>query len=1268
MDKQTSYQKISFTFENPFDRDRFVDFVRELLNRIEFEAFTYKGSYIPKLYQEYISMLERIGKYTDGRNKIDILVVNLKKGSSIERARTMQRNFIAWYLNGSRGDELKDAALVAFVSPDKDDWRFSLVKMDYRIEETNTGRTKVKEVSTPARRWSFLVGKNEKSHTAQSRLAPLLQNDFHNPTLEELEEAFNIEKVTDEFFEKYRDLFLRTKEALDNIVRESKAVRKDFEEKGVDTSDFSKKLLGQIVFLYFLQKKGWFGVDRDADWGTGPKDFLRQLFIGKYRSYPNFFNNILEPLFYEALARQRDDDFYSKFECKIPFLNGGLFDALNGYDWIHTDILLPNDLFSNQKKTPEGDVGDGIFDVFDRYNFTVREDQPLEREVAVDPEMLGKIFENLLEVKDRKSKGTYYTPREIVNYMCEQSLLNYLDRRMDGAVTREQILKLIKEGEEAAGREKVVDEAGEETRTYHHDPSFENVKKHAPELDQALREIKVCDPAIGSGAFPVGMMTLIVKTREVLSNYIRATKPTTYDLKRHCIQNCLYGVDIDPGAVEIAKLRLWLSLVVDEEDIKKIKPLPNLDYKIMQGNSLLEEYQGIRLFDEDVISEDKNSANERKVQLIERRRLLQIEVNTLTSENKFKGTKRLLIEQEFGEIKKKLESLSDKSNRVKESESLFGEHNRTRVMADELRRLYKDFMESYTKEGKEKLREKIGELEWALIEATLKEHDEASALHDIQKFKKAKVRPYFLWKLHFPEVFRDGGRFDVVIANPPWVRDEKIKDQKPGLSHSYETYTGGADLYVFFYERAVQLLRMGGAISFISSNKFFRATYGKKLRKFLAENTSIMNLIDFGDLPIFDAVTYPCVFLAKRSNGIKDDSKIQACTIKTQNDLKRFEEVIKAQAVSLPQSSLTDESWLIESSPIFKILSEIRNAGPTLEECVEGKIYRGITTGLNDAFVINDQTRRYLLKEDKNSADVIKPFLRGRDIKRYAIDDPHLYLLFVPWHFPLHEDTTIEGASLKAEKEFKRRYPAIYRHLLQFKDKLKSRNKDETGIRYEWYALQRCAASYWQEFEAPKLVLPDISPKTNFAVDHHKGYFIVNSAYMIITQDKYMLGVLNSSLTTYFYSKLSSTVRGGYLRFIDQYLRQIPIANTEPREKRVISFLVDMILLLKNPETKKVHKYSTNEQISDFFQEVIDGCVYELYFREHMKERQINIMDEMIEELNAFLTNKGGVEEKSILSIYDRLQERNNPVRNKLLLMATKSPDIILPIVQGTTL
>lgn len=587
MEESSANRIVRQTFQNPFDKESFVYFIKSLLNHIESAPFIYRGNFIPDAYEPYIKTLERIGKYQDKDDKkIDLLIVRLKKETSLERARTMQRNFIAWYLNGSRGDVLKDAALVAFVSPNSDDWRFSLVKMDYRLDASGE-KIKIKQELTPARRFSFLVGKTESSHTAQSRLVPILQDDYRDPTLQDLEEAFSIEKVTKEFFEKYRGLFLKVKEALDEVVRKDTKVKQDFETKDIDTVNFAKKLLGQIVFLYFLQKKGWFGVERDKNWGTGPKNFLRLLFERGITKYANFFNEVLEPLFYEALAVERTDDFYSRFNCKIPFLNGGLFDPLNNYDWVHTDILLPNELFSNSTKTKKGDVGTGILDIFDRYNFTVKEDEPLEKEVAIDPEMLGKVFENLLEVKDRKSKGTYYTPREIVHYMCQQSLINYLATELKGKVKKEDIETLIKYGEIVVEHDSRVVQQGKETKTY----SFKlpkNIRDNAKLIDEKLTSIRICDPAVGSGAFPVGMMNEVVRTRNALTNYIKGKKDRTiYDFKRHAIQNCLYGVDIDPGAVEIAKLRLWLSLIVDEEDIKQIKPLPNLDYKIVCGNSLL---------------------------------------------------------------------------------------------------------------------------------------------------------------------------------------------------------------------------------------------------------------------------------------------------------------------------------------------------------------------------------------------------------------------------------------------------------------------------------------------------------------------------------------------------------------------------------------------------------------------------------------------------------------------------------------------------------
>ena len=642
MDREQAKRIIKDTFEASFNEEKFIYFIMNLLNLkqsdIKNTLFGIRQGYnIPEMFRPYISRYQRIAKYLKDNNRIDILIVYLKKETSIEHARSRQRNFIAGYLKGNYGsDKLKDAAIVAFVSPNKADWRFSLVKMDYRFEEGKSGKIKVREKFTPVRRWSFLVGKNESSHTAQSRLVSILFDDQHNPTLTQLEEAFNIEKVTKEFFLKYRNLFLLIKEELDKVVEDDPKVKENFAEKGVDTINFAKKFLGQIIFLYFLQKKGWFGVERDGEWGTGPKNFLRQLFNKKYGNYKNFFNDILEPLFYEALAQERDDDFYSRFNCKIPFLNGGLFEPIGGYDWVHTDINLSNEIFSNRNDNYEGN---GVLDIFDLFNFTVKEDEPLEKEVAIDPELLGKIYEKFNAIrpdnyeeyrkalksgrkgeenKFNKKFGVYYTPREIVHYMSQESLINYLhtvvnqelrkqpvrtpkqikligpaDSEQLGFHTDKEIVdkkaieELIKYGEQFTENEQVIEEKKKETKTYKYQ-LLPDIRKNAKVIDEKLKDIRVCDPAVGSGAFPVGMMAEIVKARNVLSVFINEPGRTPYNFKRECIEKSLYGVDIDPGAVEIAKLRLWLSLIVDEENITKIKPLPNLDYKIMQGNSLIE--------------------------------------------------------------------------------------------------------------------------------------------------------------------------------------------------------------------------------------------------------------------------------------------------------------------------------------------------------------------------------------------------------------------------------------------------------------------------------------------------------------------------------------------------------------------------------------------------------------------------------------------------------------------------------------------------------
>jgi hypothetical protein len=847
MDKESTEKLIKNTFQNSFDKERYIYFIKNLLKRYdESKVFHLQGCYIPKAFKNFIKAYERIGTYIDPEEKkIDLLIVYLKKETTLDRARTAQRNFVAHYLK-ERGE--KDAGLVAFVSPEEEDWRFSFVKMEYKFEKTPTSDVKVKEEFTAARRYSFLVGKNESSHTAQSCFIDILKNDDYNLKIYELEKTFSIEKVTKEFFEKYRDLFLRIKDSLDEVVKKDEEIIQEFQEKGMNTVDFSKKLLGQIVFLYFLQKKGWFGVPRGKDWGEGDKKFLRIIFDIAKKENRNYFNKFLEPLFYEALRLERPKEYYAQFSCRIPFLNGGLFDPLNDYDWQDTDIEIPNEIFSNNHKTKEGDTGDGILDIFDRYNFTVKEDEPLEKEVAVDPEMLGKVFENLLEIKDRKSKGTYYTPREIVHYMCQQSLINYLftevndkqkyridkqniQMKLSGKpdpvqqnliiekdsniIPKEDIENLIKYGDSTIEHNHTTFD--EFSKNPNYKGSYKNYKlpqsilNNAELIDDKLKSIKVCDPAIGSGAFLVGMMNEIIRARNVLTSCLSwreadATKQsrTIYNFKRHAIQNCLYGVDIDPGAVEIAKLRLWLSLIVDEEDINKIKPLPNLDYKIMQGNSLISEFMGVDL------DNDKQSNNNTKLFFTDESKelyeMLKVKKDELLNQPNTNKKKILKSEIENLIIKifeiKLQEQKSDYFKKIREIEEKWERHP--------------------VKEEREKEIEKEKDILYRKTGFNLEEIEKQLR----QYTSNQKVRPFFPWKLYFSEVFQEKDGFDVVIANPPYGNLLEVM-QKKLMKNSY-LFSTFSDISSPFVEKSFNLLKNNGDLVFIIT---YAITFNKNFSK-----------------------------------------------------------------------------------------------------------------------------------------------------------------------------------------------------------------------------------------------------------------------------------------------------------------------------------------------------------------------------------------------------------------------------------------------------
>ena len=1095
MNSEQARALVAETFPQTFDKARFRNFAINLLNQIdESKAQAWNTTYVKDAFKHHVKGYERLGTYiSPDKENLDVLIVHLTKESKLGRARTAIRNFVADHL---KTRDNKDSALVAFVSPTEKQWRFSYVKMEYAAVEKENGKVGVQTKLTPARRSSYIVGEGESCHTAQSRFLDLLQDTANHPTLAQIEDAFSVEAVTKEFFGQYKALFLDLKDELDNLATTDKTISAEFTARNVSTADFAKKLMGQIVFLYFLQKKGWLGVPKSKDWGDGPHNFLRQLFNGQFVAHKNFFNDILQPLFYDTLAFDRGHDAWCKiFNCRIPFLNGGLFEPLAGYDWQQISIDIPNSLFSNAETTKAGDTGTGILDVFDRYNFTVNEAEPLEKEVAIDPEMLGKVFENLLEVKERKSKGSFYTPREIVHYMCRESLINYLDTVLNTAEesvapAKPKQTKLFDESEPEqisfptsalreivpSGDLEIFIHSGDQA-SYFEAARMEGTKSYARKLpktietnarllDDKLADIVVCDPAIGSGAFPVGMMQEIVRARSALTPYFNDVHDrTAYHFKRHAIQNSLYGVDIDPGAVEIAKLRLWLSLVVDEDDVKQIKPLPNLDYKIVVGNSLL--------------SVKKNLFNTG--------------------------------------LFKRLEELKPR------------------------------YFDATDRKQKEKFKHEIDGL-----------------IHELTNGKEA-----FDFEIYFSEVMdknRRGG-FDVVIGNPPYVRQEAIKELKPGLkAEGYKCFNGVADLLVYFYERGVKLLRSGGTIALITSNKFYRAGYGEKLRAFLARELTLHRLIDFGDAPVFEAIAYASILVGVRVAPARDAS-VLAYTWEKDIAFDRIAQIVPERGRQILQRELKPDCWGLESPAVFRLMEKLRRAGKPLGDYVDGRFYRGILTGLNEAFVVDRATRDQLIREHKSSAEILKPFLRGRDVKRWRVEPQDLWLIF-----------TRRGIDIKM-------YPAIYQHLLLLKNQLMPGGPDgrKPGS-YHWYEIQDNIA-YWQEFGTLKIVYPDIAPRCTFALDGD-GLYPDCTLFLIPEATKWLLAVLNSQVVSFFFPRICPQIRGGFMRFKSIYMEQIPIAVASTKQQKLMERLVERILSAKQRDA--------GADVSALERE-IDEVVYALY-------------------------------------------------------------------------
>ena len=493
------------TLKTPYSLKNFVNFSRELFTGLK--IFSTNPKKPTQNFSEHIKEFYSLGR----QNNIAVLAVNLQKNKSVERSRSVQRNFVKTLLENENSVDGAIAAFYSDAAPEK--WRLSFVRLDYDFFK---GGAKIQ--ITPAKRYSYLVGENEPCTTAYQQLFPLFENDSDSITLDDLENAFSVERVTKEFFDKYAEKFYQVRDFLED----NSDFKIESQAHGFSAEQFTKKLLGQIVFLYFLQKKGWLGVEKNSDWGTGSPNFMRKIFEENESTGKNFFDEVLEPLFYTALniERSRQNDLYPKLNLRIPFLNGGLFEELDNYDWQKNNFQIPNEIFSNAKEKNRD--ADGILDIFDRYNFTINEDEPTEREVAIDPEMLGKVFENLLDVSDRKSKGAFYTPCEIVHYMCRETLISYLVEK--SKISEDAIRNFILYGDYFKDAD--ISNFAENNSLQISEEIFSPAKKinRLAELDKFLQDVKVADLAVGSGAFPLGMLNEITKAREVLFSYLNLGK------------------------------------------------------------------------------------------------------------------------------------------------------------------------------------------------------------------------------------------------------------------------------------------------------------------------------------------------------------------------------------------------------------------------------------------------------------------------------------------------------------------------------------------------------------------------------------------------------------------------------------------------------------------------------------------------------------------------------------------------------------------------
>jgi adenine-specific DNA-methyltransferase len=1103
-------------------------------------------------------------------------------------------------------------AIAIFADPSTGKWRFTFIAK----QEVFGGPTI--ETVDP-RRFTYVFGNGETTTTAEQRFA-LLANTPHKQ-LEDIVEAFSVEKVSEEFFKAYKSHYETLCVHLYENPKSIQIFKADTPAAAQKLMrDFAKRLIGRLVFLYFLQKKGWLGQDAN---------FVARLFH-ESKASEKFYSNELRRLFFETLNTPREGDGFTTpwGQVKIPYLNGGLFDnELTGTEALN----FPSDWFAE------------VFEFFGHYNFTIDETGPNDQEVGIDPEMLGHIFENLLE--ENREKGAIYTPKEIVHFMCQKSLVEYLTGKFPDMAESKALQDLVKH--------KIVSGL---------------TNNQLNEVLTCLDHIRICDPAIGSGAFPMGMLHEIYAIKEAIyieTKGLKAIKPAK--LKIEIIQNSIFGVDIDAGAVDIARLRFWLALVVEEEAPQL---LPNLDYKIMQGNSLLECFEGIDL--SNLLRENGNVNQTSPTQLFQ-----QIEEPSVQFGEKDKARLAGWIEQFFSpkidvdktELQSKINNLIEKEL----NEAIRRHKVQMMLRSAELKKAYGKVS---TKQEKEIKR----------LEAEV-ENCEAMQIR-ITEWQKKNEKPYFLWHTWFREVFDDGG-FDIVIANPPYMRVQEIEKSFPAEKKQYEetlsdgkprfeVAKGAYDIANLFFELAIKKLsKPEGVNCFIFPHKFFNAGSGEAFRDFLMKGRYIDRIAHFGANRVFNDVdTYVCIalFSAQKNDGFwlqKFPFRSDFQSLMLDDSRYQFIEYSKLENAARLHGS---NQWIFfESADEYLSFENIyQNTKPF--SIVFEDIFQGIATSHDKLYFleIDDENEAYYFGKNQVSEkrwqvekEFFKPILKGKDVHRFAPLQTKIYVFF-PYKFEVDEKGK-EVAKPVSLLFFKENYPFTHAFVVEQESEFKAREHGKAAKMPFWY--EYIYPKNLVKFEQLKLssmeictTHPNVTLNAGDLYHNTKVYSWVKSKETSESYE-YLLAISNSSLLWWFLKNTGDTLQGDARTLKTNYLNPFPLPEqvNEGTEK-AIAQIVRYLLWLGTGGTTGLSL--SNDAVSQNLRQVLDACVCELYFGIEMTEKSVDVLRFVKQDLGNF-TNET-VTSEQVAAVFKKWQQPDSEVRNRLKLMTIRLPELLKPILEST--